>query len=101
VPSTLSLLHIPHLHPTLPFLHVDGPLPTRTWPLNCLGPPVSWGLGASSLNKHRPLEVPYCMCVWGLISAAVSLTHNCSCLKELQGWKLRGASGKEGSATGS
>jgi hypothetical protein len=28
------------------------------------------------------------------------LTHNCSCLKELQGWKWRGTWGKEGPATG-
>ena len=29
-----------------------------------------------------------------------TLTHNCSCLKELQGWKWREAWGKEGPATG-
>jgi hypothetical protein len=29
-----------------------------------------------------------------------TLTHNCSCLKELQGWKWRGSRGKEGPATG-
>jgi hypothetical protein len=28
------------------------------------------------------------------------LTHNCFGLKELQGWKWRGASGKEGPVTG-
>jgi hypothetical protein len=30
-----------------------------------------------------------------------TLTYNCSCLKELQAWKWRGARGKEGPATGS
>ena len=29
-----------------------------------------------------------------------TLTHNCSCLKELQGWKWRGSWGKVGTATG-
>jgi hypothetical protein len=28
--------------------------PNPTWPLNSLGPPVSWGWGASSLIEHRP-----------------------------------------------
>ena len=31
-----------------------SPPPHHTWPLNSLGPPVSWRLGASSLNEHRP-----------------------------------------------
>jgi hypothetical protein len=30
------------------------PHPPATWPLKSLGPPVSWGLDASSLNEHRP-----------------------------------------------
>ena len=30
------------------------PITHPTWPLNFLGPPVSWELGASSLNEHRP-----------------------------------------------
>jgi hypothetical protein len=29
-----------------------------------------------------------------------TLTHNCSCLKEFQGWTWRGARGKEGPAIG-
>jgi len=29
-----------------------------------------------------------------------SLTHNCSCLKELQGWRWRGSWGKEGPVIG-
>jgi hypothetical protein len=32
--------------------------------------------------------------------SVITVTHNCSCLKELQGWKWRGAWGKEGPATG-
>jgi hypothetical protein len=33
---------------------VDDPSPHPTWPLYSLEPPVSWGLGASSLNEHGP-----------------------------------------------
>jgi hypothetical protein len=47
-PSTLQLFHIPHLLP--PHLHVDAPIPHPTWPLNSLVTPVSWRLGAPSLN---------------------------------------------------
>jgi hypothetical protein len=36
---------------------------------------------------------------WGCHPTVTSLTHNCSYLKELQGWKWRGAWGKEGPAT--
>ena len=35
-----------------------------TWPLNSLGPPVSWGLGTSSLNEHRPGSPLLYVC-WG------------------------------------
>jgi hypothetical protein len=35
-----------------------------TLPLNSLGPPVSWGLGASSLNEHR-LGSPLMSVCWG------------------------------------
>jgi hypothetical protein len=28
---------------------------------------------------------------WGCYPTVTTLTHNCSCLKELQGWKWRGA----------
>jgi hypothetical protein len=28
---------------------------------------------------------------WGCHPTVTSLTHNCSCLKQLQGWKWRGA----------
>jgi hypothetical protein len=37
-----------------PCLQEDNPTSHRIWPLNSLGPPVSWGLGAASLNEHRP-----------------------------------------------
>jgi hypothetical protein len=49
---------------------MEAPTPHPIWPLNSLGPPVSWGLGASSLNEHRPKGL-YCMCIGGLILACV------------------------------
>jgi hypothetical protein len=63
-PSTLWLLHIPHLLPTWPHLHLNTPKPHPTWPLNSLGTPVSWRLGASSLNEHRPGRPLLYVC-WG------------------------------------
>jgi hypothetical protein len=53
-PSTLWLFYIPYLLPTPLRIHTDAPTPHPTWPLNFLAPSVSWGLGASSLNEHRP-----------------------------------------------
>ena len=50
----LRLLHIPWLFLTPPHLHVDAPTLQPTWPLNSLRSTVSWGLGASLLNEHRP-----------------------------------------------
>jgi hypothetical protein len=46
------------------------PTPYPTRPLNSLGPPVSWGLGASYLNEPRHTHIQ-CMCVGGLISAGI------------------------------
>jgi hypothetical protein len=63
-PTTLQLLHISYLCPTTPLLHVDAPTPHPTWPLNSLGPPISWGLGASCLNEHRPGSPLLYVC-WG------------------------------------
>jgi hypothetical protein len=40
------------------------PQPHHTWPLNYLGHPVTWGLGASSLNEHRPGSPLLYVC-WG------------------------------------
>jgi hypothetical protein len=40
------------------------PTPHPTWPLNSLGHSVSWGLGASSLNEHRPGSPLLYVC-WG------------------------------------
>jgi hypothetical protein len=34
------------------------------------------------------------------VGVAIPQSHNCFCLRELQGWKWRGAGEKEGSATG-
>jgi hypothetical protein len=58
-PSTLWLFHIPLPHP---HIHVDVPNPYPIWPLNSLGSPVSWGLEASSLNKHRPRSPQLYVC---------------------------------------
>ena len=90
-------LHIPfpgpHIHPltvqhptppplpTRPHLHVDAPIPHPIWPLNCLGPPVSWGLGASSLNEHKPgsalLYVCWCPHIsWCVLSVWLSSVWN-------------------------
>jgi hypothetical protein len=43
---------------------VDSSTPHPTWPLNSLGSPVSWGLGTSSLNEHRP-GIPLLYVCWG------------------------------------
>jgi hypothetical protein len=40
------------------------PQPHTTWPLNSLGPTVSWELGASFLNEHRPGS-PLLYVYWG------------------------------------
>ena len=37
---------------------------------------------------------------WGCHPTVKTLTHNCSCLKELHAWKWRGTLGKEGPETG-
>ena len=64
---------------TCPSLHVDVPNPHHTWPLNSLGSPVSWGLGASSLNEHRSAS-PLNVCVLGVsyqLVYAVFLVFKC------------------------
>jgi hypothetical protein len=61
-----------------------------TWLLNSLGPPVSWGLGASSLNEHRPgspllcvlvasyqLVYPACLVVQCLRDLGVHINWDC------------------------
>jgi hypothetical protein len=53
-PTTLCLLHISHLLPTQPHLHMDAPTPHTTSPLDSLVSPVSWGLSALSQNEPRP-----------------------------------------------
>jgi hypothetical protein len=45
-PPHKHLLPAPWLHEVIPILHL-------TRPVNSLGPPVSWGLGASSLTNPR------------------------------------------------
>ena len=43
---------------------MDVTTPYPTWPLNSLGSPVSGGLGALSLNRHRPRSTLLYVC-WG------------------------------------
>jgi hypothetical protein len=52
-PSTLWLLHIPHILPILLCHHMDALTPHPTWALNFLGPPVFCRLGASSLKEFK------------------------------------------------
>jgi hypothetical protein len=54
-----------------PSLHMDVPTPHPTCPLNSLEPPVSWRLGASSLNKHRPSSSLLYVCWWPYISCCM------------------------------
>jgi hypothetical protein len=52
-------------------LLVDVPTLQPLWPLNSLGPPVSWELGASFLNEYRPRSTRLHVCWGGLMSAGV------------------------------
>jgi hypothetical protein len=67
-PATLWLFHIPYL--LLSPLSLRGcphPQPTPPYPnrpLNSLGPPVSWGLGASSLTESKTGSPLLYVC-WG------------------------------------
>jgi hypothetical protein len=58
-PSNSSTSHTSSPNPCL---HMDVPIPLPSWPLNSLWPPVSSGLGASSLNEHRPGSPLLYMC---------------------------------------
>ena len=58
-PSTLWLFHIPYLLPK-PRSPRGCHHPHSSWPLNTLGSPISWRLGASSLNEHSPLLYVCC-----------------------------------------
>jgi hypothetical protein len=63
-PSLPSNCSIPLPHPLSPW---GGSYPFTThpmWPLNSLEPPVSWGLGASSIIEHRPSSPLLYVC-WG------------------------------------
>ena len=57
-PDCIPLL----VHPLTVWHPIPPPHPNR--PLNSLGPPVSWGLGASSLTEPRPGNPLLYMC-WG------------------------------------
>jgi hypothetical protein len=67
-PSNCSTSHTSSPAPS-PHLREDVPTQHLTRPLNSLGPPISWGLGASSLNPN-PAILCY-ICVGVLISAGV------------------------------
>jgi hypothetical protein len=65
----LTSIHLPTVPHPIPPPHLPVsmwtyPPPHSSWPLNSLGPPVSWGLSASSLNKHRPWSPLLHVC-WG------------------------------------
>jgi hypothetical protein len=57
ISHTFSLSHLITMWMPLP--------PDPIWFLNSLGPLVSWGLGTSFLNEHRP-ESPLLYVCWGL-----------------------------------
>jgi hypothetical protein len=57
------------------------------WHLNSLGPPVSWGLGISSLNEHRPGS-PLLYVFWGLHICWYMLPVWWSSVWELQGVQI-------------
>ena len=58
-----------------------------------------WGNGTFRVHIQQKDGSPTEEC--GCHPTIKSLTHNCSCLKELQGWTWGGAWGKEGPVTGS
>jgi hypothetical protein len=67
-----------------------------------LNTPETWKVRHSQDSKKGTLdEMPSSRNEGGYCHPTVTtLTHNCSCLNELQGWKWREAWGKEGPATG-
>jgi hypothetical protein len=67
-PSDCSTSHISSQPPV--YQGCSHPCPHLTRPLNSLGPPVSWGLGESSLI-NPDWRVLCCICIRGLISAGV------------------------------
>jgi hypothetical protein len=71
-PSNCSTSHTSSLHLCL---HENIPIPAIR-PLNFPGPPVSWGLGASSLSEPRDGSPPLFIC-WG--------PHIIWCLRDLGG----------------
>ena len=84
-PPLIYPLTVPH--PISP-PHNPVPIPHPAWPLNSLGPPVSWGLCVSSLNEHRPRspllyvysgpDISWCMLsfwwssVWGIFEVQIN-----------------------------
>jgi hypothetical protein len=80
--ATLRRLHIPHTPP--PRLLEDASNPHSTWLPNTLGPPVSLGLGASSVNEHRPGSTLLYVC-WG---ASYQLVYAASLVVSV--WKISG-----------
>jgi hypothetical protein len=57
-------------------------------------------LGRGNLKTHFQQKHKASTQEWGCHPIVKTLTHNCFCLRELQGWKWRGSWVNEGSATG-
>jgi hypothetical protein len=83
-PYSPSYCSTSHTSSPPPCLHVSVPNPHPTLPLNSLGPPVSWGLGASSLNEHRPGSPLLYVC-WGPHISWCMLPCWCSSIWEISG----------------
>jgi hypothetical protein len=81
-PSDCSTSHISSLPPCL---YMGVPNPHLTWPLNSVRPPVSWELGASSLNEHRPGSSLLYVC-WQPHISWCMLSVWWSCIWEKSGW---------------
>jgi hypothetical protein len=64
--------------------------PHPTWPLNSPGSPVSWALGVSSLNEHRPSRPLLYMC-WGPHISWCMLSAWCSTVGEISGVEIETA----------
>ena len=82
-PSDCSTSHTS----SLPLSPCECPHPQPTWPLNPQDPPVSWGLGASSLNEHR-FSIPLLYLCWGLLSAGVCCLFGGLVFERSQGSRL-------------
>ena len=74
---------IPRPHTPLSTWMSPPPTPYPTRPLNSLGPPVSWGLGTSSLTEPRPSSPLLYVC-WGPHQLVYAAWLVVQCLRELR-----------------